>query len=247
VSHLKTRVVERKLADLTFLKNAPNHKNARFMAADQFQRLVENIKGDGCLTSTPLIAHDEAQPDIDIVVSGNHRVEAAIAAGIEAAHCIEIIEPLSRQRLIAIQLSHNAIEGDDDKSVLKELYDELDIEWREYSGLSDNDFDLNDLSVASVSGVSAEYIDLVFSFLSEDAQAVQDFMDRAQAWARRETTAYAARFEQFEDFLEAIIRAKALKGVNNSSVAVALLCELAGERMDQIEAAQAEAEGDAGE
>ncbi len=239
---LKTRIVEKKLAELTFLKNAPGHKNARFMASEQFQRLVENIKADGCLTSTPLVAHDVDTPGIDIVVSGNHRVEAAVVAGIETAYCLEIIKPLSRQQLIAMQLAHNAIEGEDDKSVLKELYGELDIEWREYSGLSDSDFDLNDLSVASVSGVSPEYMDLVFSFLSEDAQSVQDFMDRAQTWGRREIPAYAAEFSQFEDFLETVIRTKSLKGVNNSAVAVSLLCQMAGERMDQLEAEAAELE-----
>lgn len=45
---------------------------------------------------------------------------------------------MSEEHRIAIQLSHNAIVGQDDPDILKKLYDKiLDIDLKEYSGLDD--------------------------------------------------------------------------------------------------------------
>lgn len=59
--------------------------NARFMRHEEFQRLVANVKQDGQLTSAPFAARN---PDGTYeVLSGNHRVQAAIAAGLESIQC----------------------------------------------------------------------------------------------------------------------------------------------------------------
>lgn len=124
---LKTLVVHRKLRDLTVLDPANGHENARFMKPAQYRRLVENIKTDGCLTTAPLIGKIAEEPGIEYVVSGNHRVQAAIDAGIEEVDCILVKDPLPRSKFVALQLSHNAIEGEDDKAVMQRLYESLDL------------------------------------------------------------------------------------------------------------------------
>ena len=103
---LQTRVIRAPLRELKLLE-----KNARYMKGAQFNRLVENVRRDGCLTSFPLV-HREG--DSLVVVSGNHRVRAAIEAGIEESDVIEATSPLTRQQFVALQLSHNAIAGQDD-------------------------------------------------------------------------------------------------------------------------------------
>jgi len=55
--------------------------NARFLPHEQFRQLVENIRRDGCLTSTPLVWNDTASGRL-VVLSGNHRTLAAIEAGL---------------------------------------------------------------------------------------------------------------------------------------------------------------------
>jgi ParB-like chromosome segregation protein Spo0J len=45
------------------------------MKAPQFKRLVENIRRDGVLTQLPLVYRGR-------ILSGNHRVRAAIEAGL---------------------------------------------------------------------------------------------------------------------------------------------------------------------
>ncbi|MFE0256323.1 hypothetical protein [Streptomyces sp. NPDC059010] len=68
--------------------------------------------------------NDRTRPD--------HRALAAIEAGLPQIWWMQIDEPLPRQRQIALQLSHNAIAGQDDLTILKELYDELEsVGWRQ--------------------------------------------------------------------------------------------------------------------
>ncbi len=55
-------------------------KNARYMEQEMFQNLVENVKQDGGLSSLPLCYREE--DDSLLVLSGNHRVQAAVHAGI---------------------------------------------------------------------------------------------------------------------------------------------------------------------
>ena len=73
---LEAKTVRYKLKDLNLLKDS-EHENARFMSGSQYRRLVENIKTDGIMTSTPLLARIEGD-DTLYVASGNHRVQAAI-------------------------------------------------------------------------------------------------------------------------------------------------------------------------
>ena len=122
---LKTRNRRVRLRDLALLA-----KNAHYMTDAMFSRLVGNIRKDGCLTTTPLVY--EAGGKLE-VLSGNHRVQAAIKAGIEEADVLEIVTPLSREQKVAIQLSHNSINGKDDPNILAELWGELDFDAKEYA------------------------------------------------------------------------------------------------------------------
>lgn len=87
-------------------------KNARYMTQEMFDNLVSNIKKDGGLSSLPLCYRE---PDGRLLVlSGNHRVQAAVHAGLEEVLILVIDKELTRQEQVAVQLSHNAIEGRDD-------------------------------------------------------------------------------------------------------------------------------------
>ena len=111
---LKTRVERRELLGLTLLSAAVGHENARFMPRRQFNRLVENIRRDGTLTSAPLIGQVEGD-ERWYVISGNHRVEAAIAAGLLEADCVVVDGAIDQKRFVALQLSQ-CEKGDADLS-----------------------------------------------------------------------------------------------------------------------------------
>ncbi len=158
---LQTRVTRMRLADLTLLE-----KNARFMRGAMFARLVANIKADGCLTSVPLVGHVDGKL---LVASGNHRVPAAMKAGIEEADVMEILTPLTREQFVALQLAHNAVVGEDDPNILQSLYAELSFGWKEYSGLTDDAFKVEDLDTSVLRVGNPFYEELQIFFLPADA------------------------------------------------------------------------------
>ena len=167
---MQTRVIRARLSELKLLE-----KNARYMKGPQFNRLVENIRRDGCLTSFPLVHRDG---EALVVVSGNHRVSAAIKAGIEESDVIEVTSPLTRQQFVALQLSHNAIAGQDDPNILRSLYDELDFGWKEYSGLTDDAFNIDELDTSVLRVEQPFYEELTISFLPGDAEVFTGWLDK---------------------------------------------------------------------
>ena len=82
------------------------------------RRLTENLRRDGALSSAPLIYGDR-------IISGHHRVEAAMKAGIVEADCLSIEGEVDEGRLTAIQLSHNSLAGEDDPEVLRQMLESL--------------------------------------------------------------------------------------------------------------------------
>jgi len=229
---LETALRRRRLSDLTQLGAEVGQENARFMKPAQFKRLVENLRRDGVLTSAPLVGRMEDDARL-FVISGNHRVAAAIEAGIDEADCIEVLAPLSRERFTAVQLSHNAIEGEDDPAALRRLYDMLDLDLKGYSGLTDDAFDMDELQVTTITGVAPLYAEVVVSFLSDDAHAVEAFVKTAERWARKERPVLAASYEDFDRFFDAIVEIKGRRGISNSAVAIAALVDLAQAKMEE--------------
>lgn len=192
------------------------------MKADQFNQLVANLKRDGRLTSFPLV-HE------DVVLSGNHRTQAAIQAGIEEDFVIEILGPLSDERKLAIQLSHNAITGQDDPSLLEMLYGQLGFEDKMYSGLTDAMFVAPPIDLAAIGIGGTQYEELVVSFLPEQREA---FLRALSRCANEKRVVLVGHRDDFDEFFDTIIAVKSRKNVFNTAVALRTMAELA---MKQLE------------
>lgn len=96
--------------------------NAQLMGQSDFNRLVKNIKKDGCLTSTVLVMRQEGKKYM--CISGHHRVRAAIKAGITDVPCL-IMDEVDESTRIRLQLSHNDIHGEPDEELLLVLQNKL--------------------------------------------------------------------------------------------------------------------------
>ncbi len=152
---MKTRLIEVDPRRLKLLD-----VNARFMPHEQYNRLVENIRRDGALTSVPFCAlykfleddseiefwrDDQTNEDFPVweVLSGNHRTMASIDAQLPTITVMVTDEPMDEDKRIAFQLAHNAIEGEDDPAILRELYEKIsNVDDKIYSGLDDKTLDL---------------------------------------------------------------------------------------------------------
>ncbi|MBZ9683231.1 ParB/RepB/Spo0J family partition protein [Mesorhizobium sp. CO1-1-2] len=209
-------------------------KNAHYMAPAMFKRLVENVKIDGRLTTTVLVCQDK-DGSLEIL-SGHHRTAAAIEAGLPQVDALVITSHLSEKRKVAIQLSHNSINGEDDQSLLAQLYASLDIDAKKFSGLDDSVLSGDKgPGAAALGGANIKYDELLFAFLPEERVQFEVEMDAIAKRAKR-FRIHAAPQSRFDDFFDTIVRTKQGLNIVNSGIALAAMARLAGERLDQLEA-----------
>jgi hypothetical protein len=183
------------------------------------------------------------QGDDLTVASGSHRVAAAMKAGLIEHDVIEIISPLTREQFVALQLSHNAIVGDDDPNVLRALYVELGFEWKEYSGLTDDAFNVEDLDMSVLRVEQPFYEELHISFLPADAGVFGDWLDKIGK--SKPSARMVGAYADFSRFFEQFLAVKHATGIRNTAVALRLMAELAGKALAAEDAPRSE-EVDAG-
>jgi hypothetical protein len=208
-------------------------KNARYMKAEQFQVLVENVKKDGNLSSLPL-CYREKDGRLR-VLSGNHRVMAARQAGVESVLVMVVADEKDADQRLAIQLSHNAIAGQDDLVILKELWESIqDVQARIYAGLdSDTLKALQGIQFSAITEQRLRYKLTNFLFLPEELEDL-DALLKETAAAFAGDTVYLAHLHTFDAFFELIVRVKKRCQIKNSAAAFLKLLELARIGLEQM-------------
>jgi len=202
------------------------------MTDAMFSQLVENIRKDGCLTSVPLVYEENGKLE---VLSGNHRVMAAIKAGVEEADVMEIMTRLTAEQRVAIQLSHNAIAGQDDPSILAELWADLDFALKEYSGLTEEDLaGITEIDATGLTVEAPSYEEIVLAFLPEEKKAFVELLGRIQE-AKRKARWIVAHYDDFARLFDAIIAVKSKLDIHNGAVALRVMADLAMERLAEME------------
>lgn len=228
--HIKTTLEKRDPNDLKLLEI-----NARFMRAEQYNTLLENIKRDGGLTSVPLVWQNPENGE-ETVLSGNHRTMAARDAGLTEIDVMLIKQPLTEQQRIAIQLSHNAIAGEDDPSTLRILYDALDdVESRLYSGLDDKTLELlENASVAPMSEANLDYQTVMLVFLPHEIEAATQALREAKD-QRPNALNLLAGLEQYEKTLDALETAHSAANIVNVAGALGVILQVFEENLEDLQ------------
>ena len=206
-------------------------KNARFMTKEQFSALTQNIKMDGALTSIPLCYLQESGRLL--VLSGNHRIKASIEAGVDEFLVLLIDKPLSEARRIAIQLSHNAISGQDDEQILKELWQSIDeLESKIYSGLSSETIQkLENAQFITISEQRVLFKEVSLLFLPEEIESMTSICEGIMAAAAKKTV-FAGRITEYNDVLEGIITAKQGQKIINTTLAFFAMAKVVREYLE---------------
>lgn len=208
-------------------------KNAHYMEPGEFARLVDNIKKDGALTSTPVVYRG-------VVLSGNHRVQASVKAGLETIAVINVLSELNDDEQKAIQLSHNSINGKDDKNILRELFDSIEsLDMKLYSGLTDDDFKVSDIEVESLSFIQPSYEDMVIAFLPEEKGLFVEALEKIGKKAK-DKLILAGSHSDFNDVFQAVITAKSNLNIINTAEAFKALAQLALQKLKEMEDVETE-------
>lgn len=199
-------------------------ENARWMRHEMFKNLVDNIKRDGALTSVPYCWKNA---DRFLVLSGNHRVKAAREAGLERILILYNERELNEQERIAIQLSHNAIAGEDDPVLLKALWDKLeDVGIKHYAGLDDKTLkELEKITLSPLSEVNLDFRQATFVFLPEELERVDAVLKKALETVCSDYV-YLARFADFDRKLDALAKTKDSYNTRNGATALMLILDL---------------------
>ncbi|MFF2612357.1 ParB N-terminal domain-containing protein [Kitasatospora sp. NPDC058046] len=230
-SPLKARLVRRDPRLLT-----PLTVNARYMAKEEWDRLVANVKADGCLTSVPLIyGAGEYAEGHELILSGNHRTGAAIEAGIDEIDCMLIDDPQEKDQLIARQLSHNSIAGKDDPATLKQLYDSIeDVDWRAYSGLDDEALQLlAEVSPEGLSEANLDFATVSLVFLPAELEVAREAFEQVKLG---QTVSWLAARADYEQTLDTLASAHAAHKVGNVATVIHALLAIVENHLTDLQA-----------
>ncbi|MFI9026318.1 ParB N-terminal domain-containing protein [Streptomyces sp. NPDC053560] len=237
---IRPRLVRRDPRQLT-----PLAMNARFMRKEEWDRLVANVREDGCLTSVPLIyGAGEYAEGRELILSGNHRTAAAREVGLPEIDCMLIDDPQQKDELLARQLSHNSINGQDDPATLRELYDQIeDVDWRAYSGLDDDSLNLlAEVSPEGLSEANLDFANVSLVFLPNELEAARQAFNDARMGQNESWLAARADYDQT---LDTLASAHAAHKVGNVATALhAILC-IAERHLTDLQAGYTSPEGDA--
>lgn len=208
-------------------------KNARYMSHDMFQNLVGNVKKDGALSSLPLCwrRSDGAL----IVLSGNHRVQAATHAGLEFVMILVITKDLTRSEQVAIQLSHNAISGKDDQAILKSLWEEIeDIDLRQYAGLdSELLAELDKLEFSTITDAAPDFKQVILAFLPEETAQLKKALEDVDVLFSDDENFVASRLH-YDQVFSSLVECKEKFNIVNNPTALLKIFELAQEQLNTI-------------
>lgn len=179
----------------------PVSKNAHYMSKKTYDRLVANIREDGNLSSLPFCWKRE--DGTFVALSGNHRVKAATAADVKQLLVLYTDAEMDRSQQIAIQLSHNAIVGEDNPTVLRELWEEIDVlRFKVYSGLDEDYLEtLDSPNLITLSDAQFRFEPLTLYFVAPEIDRIEDIMEKLGRAGQRRFVADVALFDEFFDLL----------------------------------------------
>jgi hypothetical protein len=224
--------------------------NARYMRHETFMRLVENVKKDKALTSVPFCAildyyqegdpiprHEDTGEPVYEVLSGNHRVKAAISAGLAEIEVMVTDDPLSPDQRKAIQLSHNELTGEDDPATLKLIYESIqDLDLRLYSGLDDKKLELlAEVKPGSLNEAHLEFQPLTMIFLPDELDGVNELMDTVKTTIKGAKATWITRWSDYDKYMDALEDASRSHGVKNVATALMVILEVFSRHITELQ------------
>ncbi len=214
----------------------PLEKNAHYMDKDVLDKLVHNVAEDGFLSQLPFGMKRKADGKY-LILSGNHRLKAAIKAKLEYI-LILYIDEVSKDKQIAYQLSHNALVGKDDLTMLKEIFEEIQgIDSKEYSGLSDLQFiDPNKVQSASINDGDIELTEMRFLFIESKSHNVERVLAEL---GKQDLEDCGIVYGSFEAFIKVATAIKAKYNIKANTVAFSKMVEICEAHLEALKEEEA--------
>lgn len=204
--------------------------NARIMKKEMQDQLTANIKSRGQLESLPLLALKDGKLEI---VSGHHRIKSARAAGLKEIIAIIDVSGLTRSKIAAKQLAHNAISGFDDESTLREIckmLDDVDDMMESFIGKDILEEPMSKFDKLLAPAIRFDFKNIVFTFLPHQVKDMDALIKSLEA-SGPEIIGVAA-YEQCKRFLDTLASYQKFADIKNVGAAIHAMIEAASAQMD---------------
>ena len=207
--------------------------NANEMTGEDFAALCDNIEKSG-LSSVPCCY--KKQNGRFVMISGHHRLRACKElryTKIGILYCNE--EELTKDEIIAIQLSHNSLHGEDNKNILKKLFEQIQtIEFKKFAHIN-----IDEISSINTDGINIYALKENFVFtviLYPNSFGVLDELyGDIREQSKKSDVLILASQEENEMLLMKLQKEIGTQyNIKSPSITFAKLLELAKERMEEI-------------
>lgn len=210
----------------------PAQLNANKMSDQDFDRLKENIKISGLSTAVTLYRRSE--DGRFVIIGGHHRVKACIDLGYDKIPAIWADEKdLSRDEVIAIQLSHNSLHGEDDKGILKRLFDEIQsLDFKDFANVNIDEIESVSIESTPIIPIS-EHFSVALTLYSDDIKCLQELMEITDEDLNRNDLVILADQKDTEDkYLELVTEIDKVYDIKSPSISFAKILELAKAKLE---------------
>lgn len=206
--------------------------NAQEMSQGMFDRLVENIRQRGALESLPYCSQPDGEGTITII-SGHHRVRAAVAAGLQEFPALIDTNPMPRSLIRAKQIAHNQLTGSPDNDVLAKMIEQIDnVDDMLLTGLDKESLPaLNDSAKLDLPQMTFDWLTVELLFLPPQLRRLEDLVKSVGS----ADMVGAANYEQFSEFSHAMVKLGHVKNIKNMAAVVDYLTRIALREIEQSE------------
>lgn len=207
--------------------------NANEMTGEDFAQLCDNIGKSGLSSVPSCYKKDNGR---FVMISGHHRLRACKKLHyktIGILYCLE--SELSKDEIIAIQLSHNSLHGHDNTSILKKLFEQIQsVDFKQFAHVN-----IDEIAPVSTDGISVFALKENFVFtvvLYPDSFENLDelFGDIREQASKSDALILASEKENEKLLLTLQTEIGKQYDIKSPSISFAKLLELASERLTEI-------------
>ena len=155
-----------------------------------------------------------------------------------------ITEELDKSRRIAIQLSHNALVGEDDQSILANLWAQIEsVQDKLYSGLDSESLkELGDVELVNFSTPQVPAHMVTFMFTDGEKEQLSEILDMLADAAKKSSAVHLGTAGQYDEFMRIVADMKNAEKIRDNSLAMTRLMEIAADYLERQASTSAEQE-----
>lgn len=207
--------------------------NANEMTGEDFAQLCDNIGKSG-LSSVPSCYKKENGRFV--MISGHHRLRACKKLHyktIGILYCLE--SELSKDEIIAIQLSHNSLHGHDNTSILKKLFEQIQsVDFKQFAHVNVDEIPSVNTEGISVFALKENFVFTVVLYPDSFDSLDELFGDIREQASKSDALILANEKENERLLLQLQTEIGKQYDIKSPSISFAKLLELANERLKEI-------------